>query len=273
LEAANQQAAPGTTSKVQEVIKKVTGDMDWGTQNFMLAFFSFTVMVQSSVLCGDGLVPCTGTPAYQVAVGTISGFFALCSGFAHHSGKLTSEKAHEGISAFQFIWWIPGVIVLTFFGSYTDTTFANGYFGSWGAFFFATYSLVSVSPRFNDSLEQLGNSPRRALIFLVVASGIEMGASIGPCNPQSLCYSYRAFAVALGSISLFISLILLLGSSKIPRNVMRYTAFFMILWWVIGTGVVTFGGPFTNTGNGYFASFAAVISSLAFLRSVQTSDM
>jgi hypothetical protein len=268
--------ATTTTSPLEKsVLTEFANNIDWGTANLLLAFSAFVVMVSAATICGGsspftGRTSCSGIPGYQVACGTISGFFALLFGTLYHFGKFEDRRQQEFVSGFQFLWWVAGTIVLTFFGDFTTTTYANGYFGTWFAFLFATVMLMSVSPIFQHTVDKAAHSIRKPLLFLVVASAVEMGASIGPCSPSTQCKGYNGFAVSLGSISLGISLILLFIGPKIPNRVMRFIAIFMVLWWVIGFGVVTFGAPFLSTGNGYFASLAAVFASVAFLQMVNS---
>lgn len=263
---------PATTDATKNYsVTNAAMSLSWGAQNLMLAFFAITVMVSASTVCGGTVGPlsakCSATAAYQVAVGCVSGFFALIFGGLSLIGKFEDPFMQEMVSLFQFLWWIPGVIVLTFFGTYTTTILANGYFGSWGAFFFAVLSLTTVSPRFQSSMDKVQVSPRRPLIYLAVASAVEMGAAIAPCNAN--CMNYPAWAITLGVVSLFMSLVLIFAAPTAQKAHLRYIAMFLIIWWVVGTGVVTFGSPFLSTGNGYFASFAAVFASVGFLQSVQ----
>jgi hypothetical protein len=261
--------------------------LDWGLLNLILAFSSIIVMIAASVLCGGGAryrpinggpiqtlpaVRCRDTYGYQVAVATISAFIALVSALLYYFGALKSKMARELISLFQFLWWTAGVIVLTFFGSFQFTDFANGYFGSWASFIIAALLLMSVSDHFTTAADRATHSVRKPLLFLIAASAVEMGAAIGPCSPRAYCTRYNAFAIALGSISLFISIVLFFIAPKVSLTVLRIIGVFLVLWWVVGMAVVTFGGPFVSTGNGYFASLAAVFASFAFVHWVNAHN-
>jgi hypothetical protein len=71
----------------------------------------------------------------------------------------------------------------------------------------------------------------------------------------------------MSTISLFICIGLFVGALRLQPAHMLHIARFLVVWWGIGTLIVTFGGPFTITGNGYFASYAAFIASIAVMRS------
>jgi len=257
------------------MLSKSTSD----DSQFLLAFCALVVMVASSTICGGTVFPptgpsggsCEGILGYQVACGTISAFFALVSALLYHLGKLDNVRVLEGISLFQFLWWTAGMIVLTFFGSFQSVAYGNGYFGTWGAFFFATIGLVSTSDMFQNSVDRAVHSVRAPLLFLVAASAVAMGASISPCSPSSQCTDYNGFAVALSTISLFLAIVLLLAANHLPHTVLKACGVFLVLWWVIGFAVVSFGGPFIAPGNGYFACLGAVFISVTYLKMVMAS--
>jgi len=165
------------------------------------------------------------------------------------------------LSWFQFFWWVACVIVLTFFGDFTSTLLANGYYGSWAAFFFALFSLISVSPWFENQMDSTVNSARKPIFVLGLASAVEMGAAIGPCSPQEVCGGQNAFAVAAGSVSLAFCLCLICAP-VLEKRMMQCIGLFFILWWVIATCIFTFSDPFRTAGNGYFASFVAIFASI-----------
>jgi hypothetical protein len=247
--------------------------MEWGTQIFLISFFSFLVMIIASQIC-DNMEngSCHSTNGYQVAVGAISFGVALIVAIVHMFGKLESVAAQTWISVGFFLWWAAGVIVLTFFGTFTTTQYANGYFGAWGAFIMSMFALVNVSPRLERGVDSTLHSVRKPLFFLIVASAIVMGASIGPCSPREACNGYSAWALVASVVSLFFAIILFLLPSRVERTLMRYIGVFFVLWWIFAVGCMTLGGPFKTAGNGYFGSFAALLASVSLLRVVHTES-
>jgi hypothetical protein len=229
------------------------------------------VMIVASQHC-DGLEngSCQDTRAYEVAVGAFSFAIAFIAFLLHFFGWLRSATHQAVISAFLFLWWVAGVIILTFFGDFQTTQNANGYFGAWGAFIMSTFALVSVSPRLEETVDKhfYVHSVRKPLFFIALASAVVMGASIGPCSPRSNCHGYSLYALIVGTFSLLISLIFLFMPTRLERNLMRGLAWFFLLWWAFGCAVLTLGGPFRQTGNGYFGSYAALLSTIGLFRAL-----
>jgi len=267
-----QQANLNTTtmssaSAQKSTIVRVAESIEWGTQMFLISFFSLLVMIISAQICDD--LPdgsCNATRGYQVAVGAISFIVAIIVAIVHWFGKLENIEAQVWLSVSFFLWWLAGVIVLTFFGDFTTTQNANGYFGAWGAFIISVFSLVAVSPRFGHGLDSTMHSIRKPLFFLAIASAIVMGAAIGPCSPSQACTGYAAYAIVVSVLSLVIALVLFFFPTRIERKLMKYIAVFLVVWWIFGVGCMTLGGPFKTTGNGYFGSFAALLASVSLIR-------
>ncbi|KAH9257911.1 hypothetical protein BASA81_003930 [Batrachochytrium salamandrivorans] len=255
---------PQTGGTVADILPQL--DMgtliDWHRLNVLVMFFAFMSFVASCLIENRGQLE-----NYQIGVGAASFGIAFITMLVSLFNKFDSEPVKIGLSMFQFAWWIQGVIVLTFLGSFQTTLHANGYFGSWFAFFFSGLMFVSVTPFFEAKLDKEMHSPRKSIWFLIIASAVVMGAGIGPCSPQSACYKYPAWSIVLGSFSLFLSIVMFLLSGRLAASSLAFVAKFLILWWAVGTLVVTFGGPFTTTGNGYFFSYAGFIASIAVLQS------
>jgi len=272
---ANQDVQAGTHSgggSMARFRERLT-HLDWTGLNLGIVFCACIELIEAAIQCPAPVV-CDSLKGYQIAVGAISAILGLISAFLGYRNMLSVGK-QEFLSAFQFLWWIAGAVTNTFFGGNNFVSPGNGYFGSWGALIFATFALSSVSPRFQSSLDQGTQAARKPLILLVLASAVVIGASIDHCEPSSQCTSFNAFAVALGTISLVISFILLIFAPMVSPRTLRFLAYFLLLWWMVGAAVVTFptNAPFVEAGNGYFASFVGVFASGSFvLTMVQDSN-
>jgi len=143
--------------------------------------------------------------------------------------------------------------------------------------------LQAPGPAPGPMSSNLGGNLAKCLVILVasfvvmLASGIQHGRNgeSGSIFIQNANLPWFSYAVALSVISIGFTLIFLLmakhhsnfqsislnlplGATSLPQ---LYSGF-MVLWWGIGTGLLTFHKPYTYTGNAYFASWACLIASL-----------
>jgi len=82
---------------------------------------------------------------------------------------------------------------------------------------------------------------------------------------------WMKYAISVASVSFGICLILqtmeFLKPGFLQKPVVgehsseKLCSVFLLLWWIIGTGIITFKGPFTVTSNGWFGAWGGLISS------------
>jgi len=103
---------------------------------------------------------------------------------------------------------------------------------------------------------------------ILIASCIELAQAAENCQKTGNdCEDEDGYAVAVGCLSLFLCLFYFICykfSPGMTGNFNKYVPIFLFLWWAIGTVVLTFDSPFTETGNGYFACWGAVLISLLY---------
>jgi len=148
---------------------------------------------------------------------------------------------------------------------------------------------VSGSPRSGEPDMRMGSQSEasgplaalhphtpKIMIILVASFVVMLEASIeysqGPRNGGILAY-----AVAVGTVSLWFVLILMFmakarpgtvsnGTIRMPRDsqfsVLQTAAAFFFVWWGVGCGILTFHAPYQVTSNAYFACWVALFSSL-----------
>jgi predicted secreted protein len=242
--------------------------MSFKDQVALLGVFSLVVMIQSSVNCATVAgYSCTDINGFAVAAGAISLFFCIFF-FGTELKDQAEDPTRLWFSIFMFIWWTAAMIALTFFGPYVSVDDANGYFGTWGSFFVATMMMAHTSELFRKSIHRLSTGvSRKPIMYLLIASIVEVGAAIKTCIPQTQCYNLNAFAISLGTISGIICIVLLPFMGRLRADTIRKVAIFFCCWWVVGGMIVTFSAPFKELGNGYFSVFAAVLSSFYLLQS------
>jgi hypothetical protein len=117
---------------------------------------------------------------------------------------------------------------------------------------------------------------KTGLIMCVgLASFIEMWAAATLCDNTSTYKdgcgdSYLAWAVACGTISAFVCLVLTImsvaGCGGIVDGVVgQVIALLLFIWWFAGVGTITMESPFTKGTNGFFGTWIALIASGALV--------
>jgi len=103
---------------------------------------------------------------------------------------------------------------------------------------------------------------------ILVASCVELAQAAQNCTDKfNKCEDENGFAVAVGTISLFLCLlyvIFLKFRPQVIRNFTQYLSLFLLIWWGVGVIVLTFKSPFNTTGNGYFACWGAALLSIYY---------
>eukprot|EP00904_Undaria_pinnatifida_P000645 jgi/Undpi1/10581/HiC_scaffold_29.g13031.m1 len=78
----------------------------------------------------------------------------------------------------------------------------------------------------------------------------------------------KGWAISCGIISTAISGALAFlqakGKGDLVQKHQKFITLFFFLWWTLGAGIGTFKGPFTTSGNGYFAGWIAFAASLKY---------
>jgi len=95
------------------------------------------------------------------------------------------------------------------------------------------------------------------------------------------CVQLTAYAVSVGAVCGVVLIVTRAdargGDARIPQAAslaVPYLACFLAAWWLVATYLLTFIGPFASLGNGYFAAWAALFSSLriALMHSAALDD-
>eukprot|EP00041_Stephanoeca_diplocostata_P012163 m.202660 g.202660 ORF g.202660 m.202660 type:complete len:353 (+) comp18839_c1_seq9:213-1271(+) len=104
------------------------------------------------------------------------------------------------------------------------------------------------------------------LIFLASVAVTTQAADV--CKQADSCEKNNAYAVAVGTVSLFITLIycVFYALQKLNDMVVAPVAIFLMMWWTIGVGILTFDSPFASLGvaNGYVGCWLGFAMSAKF---------
>lgn len=111
----------------------------------------------------------------------------------------------------------------------------------------------------------------RAFLYVEVASLVLMFACVGVWVDG---FPYLAYALSVSVISLAACLIIQTGEFVKPgllEKVEKPVSLFLFVWWAVGTGVITFKGPFLTAGNGYFSAWAGLLFTTHWALNIDTS--
>jgi hypothetical protein len=227
------------------------------------------VMIAAILICSNAS-GCSGNRTrYQIAAGAIPFVLGFIVVLLEGVGIYRIDGVAKLVFAiFLILWWIAGFTVLTYFGTFTTPTFqfasyANGFFFSWVA-------LIASCLTFAEAMKErsvMGDTPNPALaksgflFLLIIGSGIEIGAAIAwyySTNSSQL----SIYALSLGSVSIFLALVLFIASSVTSNNYELHDSIYnggmylLTIWWAVGTLVLTFKGFWNQAlDNGYFSLY------------------
>ena len=155
----------------------------------------------------------------------------------------------SGLARFLFIWWFIIAGILTFSGPFLVTS--NGYFACWGGVAFAAMGMGVTRDQMSQAID-LGH-----VNGLMAASIVLISAVIPQLGKEEPYQSESLYALILTILT--VVAILLFGSSTIGET-LKFPVFTVFsIMWVVMAALVTFRGPFQDTGNGYFASWIGAI--------------
>lgn len=118
-------------------------------------------------------------------------------------------------------------------------------------------------------------------IFLVLSASVVLILAFILRDHPGRMPSYEAYAISVASISsatTVVSLVVLwfqpetmkrqlISVCSTPVDIQRFVAWFLCVWWLFGTTIITFK-VFPSSSNGYFAAWAGLFASILALREV-----
>jgi len=245
-----------------------------GGDLLVLAITSFFVFIQAAVSC-EASNTCTPAASaenqtltsYAIAVGLVSSILCVLTLIAHKMCSLP-ERARLGLLIFLVLWWLVAAALLTFGGPSDFVTVSNGYFCTWASLLISGYALHNETSSFKGAIDnvtrQVTGSPEeiRYLYLIMLSSLVVIFAAISPCI--ALCQGTPGYAIAVGGLSFVVALVLRFAKHRIAGKA-GLISVVMVLLWGITAAILTFKGPFTFVGNGYFASYGAFAASAFYM--------
>jgi len=113
-----------------------------------------------------------------------------------------------------------------------------------------------------DETDAIGLIFAASLVVLISAARICTDLDVCPYDDIFVDY-----AVAVGAVSMVISglyILLLTYKPGLSTSNGHFVSMFLLIWWGIGAGILTFNKPFLNVGNGYFACWLGFAMSGSF---------
>lgn len=111
----------------------------------------------------------------------------------------------------------------------------------------------------------------KSFLFVEVSSLVLMFACIGIWYKSALV----SYAISVAVVSLLACLILQTGEFVKPGFLLnkfeKPVSLFLFFWWAVGTGIITFRGPFLVASNGYFASWLGLMSTAHWALHIDTA--
>jgi len=193
---------------------------------------------------------------YAVAVPVVSIVLSLTYLFLTIFKEAVYTMYGKQMTHILFLWNFIGASFLTFSSPFTTT--GNGYFAAWGCVVTSIMAMGFTGDAFRSRVEGVGSflglCGSAAIVVIAVIDHVGKGEENRKESVYALVVSIFTILLVTGTIYYGKKL-----NQENPKWFVKakfgLLAFFAILWLVLAC-LVTFRGPFANTGNGYFASWA-----------------
>jgi hypothetical protein len=235
-----------------------------------LVVASVALMVQASQNCIDRNKrwdwhgeQCVEKWAFAVAAGAVSSCLLLLLLILQFLASATASIVKPFIAGFLALWWFVAACFLTFDHNPYKTT-GNGYFACWVGAIAAMFWACACCPMIQKSANEVNRGMNASMVVpLLMCSVVELVAASLACKESKHCEQERAWAVSVGAVSVCVCLLCI----TFPQQVSQWGSLFLFIWWIPGVYILTFSsydGGFQHTGNGYFATWGAMIFALGF---------
>jgi hypothetical protein len=176
---------------------------------------------------------------YGISLAVITMFFALV-GFGLSKKPMGKPEIPSYINYFLFLWNFLGACIMTFGdGPFLHTS--NGYFAAWGTVIFAVMGLGVPRGAVKEIGPLMGHLASSIIVVVAIAS-------------YGFDHDYKG-ELTYGIIVACFAICTVLILMKIEAEIMAKLKFPILalfaIMWIISACILTFRGPFIQTGNGY----------------------
>jgi len=216
-----------------------------------LMFASFAVMLQTLWNLGHH-----GNGVWILICSGVS--FVICLVLHRKRDDSQLRDKFPYIVLFLLAWWTAGFIVATFDSPYVTT--GHGFVGCWIAIVTA---VMLFDTAWNiDVASEVRKVPIELLGLTLGSAVVLVASTLG----KDLHDFWHWWAAICSGTSLAVAIVLLVAlSGKLGNRIdarMETLSTFLLIWWMVGAGFMTFKAPFVVTSNGYFGAWIALVSSI-----------
>jgi len=254
-----------------------TQKMEWREQIALLTFLALVEWIQATVFCDEYYHACYLMQGWSISVGALSFLFTGIVWLLDICMPQVITKVFMVWASFALtLWWLAGMIALTFFWYYDTVELAAGYFATWGAFLLSLRMLLDHVTYMNTTQKRPINYRKKFsqwyLLIIIVVSVVEFCSAIyACCGDRGQTGSY-VFSLGVVSAAFALAIFVPNGLDKLPPQALKGIGYFLLVWWITGTTVAIIAGPFILAGNGFFSSAVALLASYGLVRSVDLPE-
>jgi hypothetical protein len=208
---------------------------------------------------------------YGISLASIAMIFSTLGWFLSNFTS-NNDLIIRYINVFLFVWCLVGACFMTFGSSAPFEVTGNGYFGSWGLAIFSIMALGVNMESLRENVAHNGLKNGASLGAFASSLVLLVAISTNGIDKNSDDYGELVFALMVALLTIVIrGAVLLLHANNSgdestqeqqPNSASVVFLLVLSILWITAACLVTFRGPFVNTGNGYFGAWGGAATSV-----------